>query len=161
MRRGREAPKISKKWVTSFLDGPEGGITTPIWKIGLIYRWQRKFNSRNTIDLSALIALKVNTFCNTMGCHPTSFSDAFSQMTSLPLLHTAQIGSKNVLKWVFIWVFIVLVNHCDELGGLWNRVSVTRNQCEKWVELKLNKAFIFIFSQIFAIFDDFSKFCCA
>ena len=100
--KGEGGAKNLKKWVTSFLDGPEGGITTPIWKIGLIYRWQRKFNSRNTIDLSALIALKVNTFCNTMGCHPTSFSDAFSQMTSLPLLHTAQMGSNNMLK-LGIW----------------------------------------------------------
>ena len=27
--------------------------------------------------------------------------------------------------------------------GLWNQVSVTRNQCEKWVELELNKVFFF------------------
>ena len=68
-----------------------------MWKIGLL---SGNSTQETTIDLSALIALKVNTFCNTMGCHPTSFSDAFSQMTSLPLLHTAQMGSKNVLKWV-------------------------------------------------------------
>ena len=35
----------------------------------------------------------------------------------------------------------------------------TRNQCKKWVERKLNKAFLHFFAKYFDIFDDFSKFC--
>ena len=37
------------------------------------------------------------------------------------------------------------------------RVSGTRSTVEKWVEGMLNKAFLYFFCQMFAIFDDFSK----
>ena len=52
---------------------------------------------------------------------------------------------------------IVYTSISDE-RGLSNWGFVTRNQYMKWVECKLNKAFLHFFAKCLCIFDDFSKF---
>ena len=88
---------------------------------------------------------KINIFWNIflhaeghIGFRATLFKKVDFSLLWGKQLRLTQIGLfSNLEHWCTMYIYYLSSNW----PGLWNWVFATRNQCEKWVERKLSKAF--------------------